>query len=116
MAIELLAQVKATKIQACDSYRSDESNVEGFKTLGNLDISYMEIAVAADNHRQRLLLLALNQEDGPLGALVDAINEAEAEAGLSISSAWERAEQGHPEAWRKGLEGQQKLNIFCGVE
>jgi hypothetical protein len=112
---ELKIQVKEQIALACDSYRSDETAVSGFKRLGNLDISYIEIAVAADNHEKRLKILALSSEDGPLGALVKALNEARLAAGQRVLSTWEEAETTNPEIWNKGLEGQQKLDIFCGV-
>ncbi len=59
--------------------------------------------------------LTLSSEDGPLGALVKAINEATLAAGQRVLSTWELAEETNPEIWSKGLEGQQKLDIFCGV-
>jgi hypothetical protein len=111
----LKVQVKEQIAFACNSYKSDETAIDGFKRLGNLDISYIEIAVAADNHEKRLKLLALSSEDGPLGALVKALNEARLAAGQRVLSTWEEAETNNPEIWNKGLEGQQKLDIFCGV-
>ena len=110
---EVAGKVKAQISLACETYRSGNVDTKAFKELAKLDISYMEISVAAQEYYDLALALALISEGGPYSELLQEINNLNVAGGLSALTPEQYTEQNQPAVWEKGTEAKKKLNILC---
>lgn len=110
---EVAAKVKAQINLACETYKSGDIDTKTFKELAKLDISYMEISVAAQEYYDLALSLALISEGGPYEELLQEINNLNVQGGLSALTPEQYTAQNQPTVWEKGTEAKKKLNILC---
>jgi hypothetical protein len=106
------AEARQKLTLACSYYsEGDEKFLKSFRELAQLDVSYLDLSLAARDFYTFRMSLALYRTQ--LNSSFETLQKMRQESGLEPLSIEEWFRSNSPEIWEAGVAGEEKLDAIC---